>query len=267
MEATTTTTHAPGTREERPGIRDERPVVREERSVRREERSREGENNSGMKEARIYLQPIAAPSILGLFSFAAATFMVGAHMAGWYGGPNAPIYLFPFVAFFGGLAQFLAGMWSYKARDGLATAVHGTWGSFWMAYGLLFLLFGTGAMAPPPGPTFSELGFWYIVLGWVTAATLVAAGGVNLALAGVLLPLMFGCATAATAYISGSGAWVIATGWCFVVSAIVAWYTASALLLEGAYGKPVLPVLYTRRANSERTLKPGLGEPGVIHGQ
>lgn len=40
--------------------------------------------------AQIYLQPIAAPSILGLFGFAGATFIVAAHMAHWYGGANSP---------------------------------------------------------------------------------------------------------------------------------------------------------------------------------
>ena len=61
---------------------------------------------------RVVLQPIAAPSVLGLFGFAGATFIVAAHMAGWYGSASTPGYLFPFAAFFGGLAQFLAGMWA-----------------------------------------------------------------------------------------------------------------------------------------------------------
>src|SRR3954471_3318304 len=39
---------------------------------------------------RVFLQPIAAPSILGLFGFAAATFMVAANLAGWYGGKASP---------------------------------------------------------------------------------------------------------------------------------------------------------------------------------
>ena len=69
---------------------------------------------------RVFLQPIAAPSILGLFGFAGATFMVAAYLAGWYSGPTAPAIIFPFAATFGGLAQFLAGMWAYRARDGLA---------------------------------------------------------------------------------------------------------------------------------------------------
>src|SRR3954464_4178977 len=89
---------------------------------------------------RVVLQPIAAPSILGLFGFAGATFVVAAHMAGIYGTAGTTDYIFPCAAFFGGLAQFLAGMWAYRALDGVATAMHGMWGSFWMAFGLVSLL-------------------------------------------------------------------------------------------------------------------------------
>ena len=81
---------------------------------------------------RVFLQPIAAPSVLGLFGFAGATFIVAAHMAGWYGSTATPGYLFPFAFFFGGVAQFTAGMWAYRARDAVATAMHGMWGAFWM---------------------------------------------------------------------------------------------------------------------------------------
>jgi succinate-acetate transporter protein len=59
---------------------------------------------------RVILQPIAAPSILGLFGFAGATFIVASNMAGWWGTPTSGLALAPFAAMFGGLAQFLAGM-------------------------------------------------------------------------------------------------------------------------------------------------------------
>jgi hypothetical protein len=91
---------------------------------------------------RIFLRPIAAPSVLGLFGFAAATFIVSAHLAGWYGGRDAP----PFAAAFGGIAQFAAAMWGYLARDAIATAMHGMWGAFWIAFGVLFLLVATGTI-------------------------------------------------------------------------------------------------------------------------
>src|SRR3954471_40655 len=45
---------------------------------------------------RVFLQPIAAPSVLGLYGFAASTFMVAAWLAGWYGGKATPEFLFPF---------------------------------------------------------------------------------------------------------------------------------------------------------------------------
>lgn len=76
-------------------------------------------------------------------------------MAHWFGSSQTALYLAPFAAMFGGLAQFLAGMWSFKARDGLASAMHGMWGSFWLAYGLLSILFVTGTLAKPTGKLIS----------------------------------------------------------------------------------------------------------------
>src|ERR1051325_11758104 len=84
---------------------------------------------------RVFLQPVAAPSVLGLFGFAGATFIVAANMAGWYGNASTPGYLFPFAAVFGGIAQFMAGVWAYRARDGVGAARAGVWGPFWMGYG------------------------------------------------------------------------------------------------------------------------------------
>jgi uncharacterized protein len=110
-------------------------------------------------QPRVFLQPIAAPSILGLYGLAGATFMVAAQMAHWLGPSRMTLVLVPFAAIFGGLTQFLAGMWTYKARDGVATAVHGMWGAFWMAFGVLALLISYGKVPMPTGPLFPELGF------------------------------------------------------------------------------------------------------------
>src|ERR671924_1652886 len=107
---------------------------------------------------RVFLQPIAAPSILGLFGCAGATFIVASNMAGWWGTPTSGLALAPFAAMFGGLAQFLAGMWAYRARDAIATAMHGMWGAFWLAYGILNILIATHVLTEPGG-AFPELGW------------------------------------------------------------------------------------------------------------
>ena len=68
-------------------------------------------NGQASSLARAFLQPIAAPSILGLFGFAATTFMVSAHVVGWYGtSPDTLVVIAPFAAAFGGIGQIIAAL-------------------------------------------------------------------------------------------------------------------------------------------------------------
>jgi uncharacterized protein len=220
------------------------------------------------EHSQITLQPVAAPSILGLYGFAGATFMVASNLAGWWGNGTSAVYLFPFAAFFGGMAQFLAGMWAYRARDGLATAMHGTWGSFWLGYGLLFLLVATHTVTVPTG-AFVALGYWFIVLAAVTWAGAAAAIYDNAGLTAVLTLLAAGSTFAAIGYTLGE-AWAQTTaGWLFVFSAVVAWYVATAMMLQSVRGEAVLPL---GKREPVTTSAPGLiqyrpGEPGIRHGQ
>lgn len=216
--------------------------------------------------AQIYLQPIAAPSILGLYGFAGATFMVAAHMAHWFGGTAADWYLAPFAAIFGGLAQFTAGMWAFKARDGVATAMHGMWGSFWMAFGLLQLAFLRGVLVKPTG-AFPALGYWFVVLAAITWVGMVAASAENRAITLVLGFLAAGSTTAAVADLAGISWLNTLAGYFLIISAIIAWYTASALMLEGSFKHTLWGMGKTGRAKAEPKLVPGRGEPGVIRGQ
>src|SRR5947209_1298350 len=171
---------------------------------------------------RVFLQPIAAPSVLGLFGFAGATFIVASNMAGWYGSAATPGYLFPFAAFFGGLAQFTAGMWAYRARDAVATAMHGMWGSFWLAYGLLQLLVVTGVLHTG-GTLDHALGFWFIALCAITFSGMLGAlAEGNLGLTAVLGVLAAGSGVAAVAFLNGGTAIMHTAGWLFGIAAVPA---------------------------------------------
>jgi succinate-acetate transporter protein len=222
---------------------------------------------------RVFLQPIAAPSVLGLFGFAGATFIVAANMAGWYGNTSTPGYLFPFAAFFGGLAQFTAGMWAYKARDAVATAMHGMWGAFWLGYGLLMLLVATKTL--PEGTTMDHaLGFWFIALAAITASgTLGAFAEGGFGVMAVLGVLAAGAAVSAIGLLSDSKSTQHTAGWLFVVAAALAWYMATAMMLKAAAGKVVLP-LFKKEAEANhpggkptKAIELEWGEPGVKQGQ
>ena len=223
---------------------------------------------------RIFLQPIAAPSILGLAGFAGATFIVASNLAGWWGTPKSPLALAPFAAMFGGLAQFLAGMWAYKARDAIATLAHGTWGSVWLAYLILNVLVGTHVVAQPtPWYHNPEVGFWFFALAITTAIAAVAALAESLGLVAVLATLATGSGILAGAFVYGSLGWAHVAGWVLVCSAGIAWYTVAAMLLASVTGRAILPLFkYTREANVPggkvvRPIQLEWAEPGVKMGQ
>lgn len=193
--------------------------------------------------SRIVLTPTAPPSILGLFGFFGATLAVGTNLAGWWGNDvSTAMYLVPFAMVLGGVAQFAAGMFAYRARDGIATAMHGTWGAFWIAWGIYHLLVATHTVPGVTGTYFPAMGFWFIALAMITGSGALAALAKSVGLFAVLAPLATGSGFAAAAYLSGNLTSVRIAGWLFVFAAGFAWYVATAMMLEGAYGRVILPL-------------------------
>ncbi len=220
------------------------------------------------------LTPVAAPSILGLFGFMGATTMVAAWMTGWYGDATTPSTVWPFALTLGGIAQFLAAMWCYRARDGLGTAMHGVWGSFWIGWGIL-AAFAAGGLHPPlllgNDPSFA---WWFIVLALITAMGTLASLGQNLALFATLAALTTGSVFAALGFYGVGTGWTFATaGWVLLGSAAAAFYTASALMLAESFGRTILPIgSFSKAANVPgrqpmRPIEYSFGMPGAKAGQ
>jgi len=187
-------------------------------------------SSEGGKLTHMATARIAPPSILGMYAFAAAAFVVSAHWVHWYGDPQSPAVLFPLVLIFGGLAQFYAGTRSFVTRDAVAVAMHGTWGSFFTAFGILEILYATGRVVRPQG-SFPDLGFWFIAMAAITWSVTVAARE----RAGTMLVtglLAFGATLEAIADLEGSGVLQIWAGYFLMASALVAWYVATDLMLR-----------------------------------
>jgi uncharacterized protein len=223
---------------------------------------------------RVFLQPIAAPSILGLYGFAAATFIVTANMVGWYGKATSPLLIFPFATAAGGIAQGAAALWAYKARDGLATAIHGIWAAFWLGYGFLNFMIALHLVpAPAPHAAVPELGYWFFALAAITLVGMLASLGESLALTSVLLPLWVGAGFLGIFYLVGGSGWEKVGGYVTMASAFTAFYAASSMMLASAFGRTVFPVgKYRREANVPGAthtypIQFALGEPGVKQGQ
>jgi hypothetical protein len=229
---------------------------------------------SWRSRARITLTPIAAPSILGLFGFMVATLMVGAWQAGWYGNAQTSLVLWPFALFFGGVAQLAASVFSFRARDGVAVAVHGAWGSFWIAWGVLQLLVATHVLAPIVfGETSVAFGFWFIGLALVTGSVAIAGLGQSVGVFAVTGVLAVGSGFTAAGFVAGSLTTLRVGGWLFVISAGIAWLVATAMMLEASFGRTIIPLgKYSKAANvpgqaPTHPIEFRNGMPGVRVGQ
>src|SRR5438552_18269896 len=79
---------------------------------------------------------LADPAPLGLAGFALTTFVLSAHNAGW--APN--IVWIGLAIFYGGLAQFMAGLWSFRRGNTFTSTAFTTYGAFWLALGTYLVL-------------------------------------------------------------------------------------------------------------------------------
>jgi uncharacterized protein len=207
------------------------------------------------EEGRLSIRPSRGanmlPSILGMYAFAAATFIVAAHMANWYGSAHSAIVLFPLVLFLGGLAQFYAGAWAFRMNDAVALTMHGTWGAFWTAYGVLELLYASGRVVRPQG-AFPELGFWFIVMAAITWG-ITAASRENKGITTLLALLATGSTLEAIAELAGIEWLRMLAGYFLIASALVAWYVASALIMrfgKTVSAKPAAPVAHSESVHA-----------------
>jgi hypothetical protein len=195
-------------------------------------------------------------------SLGAIAFLLGSYWAGWYGRVGTPTLLFPFILLIGGLAQLLAGMWSFRARDSISAVALTTWGTFFLGYGVLNWLFATGVF---PAASFRELGMIFFVVGAITLSTAWAAATENFALMLTLIALTVSAALLGIGQQVQSAGWTIAGGWVLFATSILAWYTATAMMLESSFRRVILPVGKPSFVVEEGAVDAGIGEPGVVH--
>lgn len=144
------------------------------------------------------------------------------------------------------------------------------WGSFYLAYGILYALVAGGALKAAVNPGF---GWWFIPLAGITGVCAVAALGRNLSLSAMLAVLTASCIVAAVGFLLSSSGWVIGAGYTLMAAALIAWYASAAQLMEDTFRRVILPLgKPTAEANipgtrHTRPIEWRYGEPGVRAGQ
>jgi succinate-acetate transporter protein len=177
---------------------------------------------------------VADPAPLGLAAFALTTFLLSAKNAGWTHGTDAWLG-YAFV--YGGLCQLLAGMWEFRNRNVFGATAFSTYGGFWMGLALYVVL-----VAPKANAQQLDNDRAWILLAFAIFNTymLLCSTQVNLAVAAVFLTLEVTEIVLFIGFFTHGVTTLKIGGYLGVLTALVAWYTSAAGVINGMTGRGLL---------------------------
>jgi uncharacterized protein len=191
----------------------------------------------------------ADPGPLGLAAFAGTTFVLSLINAGLVGDKGAVGGgLLPLVAAlalaYGGIAQFLAGVWEFRTGNTFGAVAFCSFGTFWISY--YFVVKSAGDVEKTE--LFSGLGLylwmWGIFTAYMFIASLRTTGAV--ALVFLLLTITFIVLGIGNSALAGTTNVTNGTiklgGYIGLVTAIAAWYASFAGVINSTWKRTVLPV-------------------------
>ncbi|HEU5372117.1 MAG TPA: GPR1/FUN34/YaaH family transporter [Gaiellaceae bacterium] len=190
-------------------------------------------------EARIMLQPLAAPSILGYFALGSALIIWGPWFAMAWGKESDYSAFFPFLLLFGGFGQLAAALWSYRARAAASAALHGSWAAFFLGLALIYLLATVHTITIPlRGDGWQSLGQWLIYMAVISMTTAFAALAHSVPGFVAQTTLATGATLGAIGLLAGSSGVQQVAGWVLCAAGALA-YAVGAYQMVSAPGDAV----------------------------
>ncbi|HEX3787581.1 MAG TPA: acetate uptake transporter [Pseudonocardiaceae bacterium] len=181
---------------------------------------------------------IADPGPLGLAGFAATTLVLSFVKAGLVDA-TVVFAVLPLALFYGGLAQFVAGMWEFRKGNTFGATAFPTYGAFWIAFAFYAWFFLDKIPAAHQG---TATGMFELVFAIVTVYLTVAALRTTGAILGVFVLLSLTFIFLTIGDLAGAAGMVKFGGWIGIVTAIAAFYTSFAGVLNETFRRAVLPV-------------------------
>lgn len=182
---------------------------------------------------------IADPAPLGLAGFALTTTLLSAVNAGKIG--TGALVFVGMALFYGGLGQFMAGMWEFRRNNTFGATAFSSYGAFWMGLGILEVIdhFSKVPMIGADGLTWFLL-CWAVFTTYMFVASMRVSGAVMVVF--LLLALTFWALWIGAGMRQAPGhGWTAIGGWLGILTAIAAFYTSFAGVTNLTWGRVVLP--------------------------
>lgn len=162
---------------------------------------------------------VANPAPLGLAGFALTTLLLSAVNAGLL--PGSDIWI-GYALFYGGIAQFAAGMWEFKAKNTFGATAFSTYGAFWL--GTAFYVWFWAAKSPsvPMDLAWMELGFTLFTFYMMLCSFKLN----NPPVMAVFVALTLTFALLCISEFTGNKAIHMTGGYVGIITALLAWYAS-----------------------------------------
>ncbi|GDY30730.1 acetate uptake transporter [Gandjariella thermophila] len=182
---------------------------------------------------------IADPGPLGLAAFAMTTFVLSAFNSGLVADEKLKAVVLPLALFYGGLSQFMAGMWEFRKANTFGALAFTSYGAFWLSFAAY-----AKYIEPSLGANSAKATGIYL-LGWTifTAYMTVAAVQVNGAVLSVFVFLTLTFLALTVGEFTGTKSIAHVGGYLGLITAVLAWYTSFAGVTNFTFKRTVLPVV------------------------
>ncbi len=195
-----------------------------------------------VEDLEIQAAATAADAVpLGLAGLAAGTFAVSAVNAGWVGA-DGYIVAVPVLLVFGGITQFIAGMWSFRKGDIFAATAFSSFGAFNTLFSLALIMSATGSIVLGTLASNVILGFTLAAFALISLYLTVAATRVSPVLSYVLGFLTITYGLLCIGFFAGPpNLWFVAGGYAGIVTSLIAFYASAAVVVNSVARREVMP--------------------------
>lgn len=181
---------------------------------------------------------IANPAPLGLAAFALTTFALSVHNLS---GDLAVLHSFwPWAVFYGGIAQFAAGMWEFKRGATFPATAFSSYGAFWVGLAAAVFLLDYGVVSSSAFTSMEQV----LLVAWsvFTFYMWIGTFKLNWGLVATFTALLATFVLLSLGKLIPSGTLGQIGGAVGIITAFCAWYVSAAELLEETWAEEVLPL-------------------------
>jgi uncharacterized protein len=184
----------------------------------------------------------ANPAPLGLAGFGITTLVLSVMNANLVSfGKDLPVVLGLAIAY-GGIAQLLAGMWEFRTGNTFGAVAFTTYGAFWISF--YFLVNNDLGKIAPGGAAAVDagLGLYLWAFAIITGLLFLCSFASLRAVSFIFLALTVTFVFLAIGNAGGQTNIIHIGGYCGLVTAAAALYTATGEIMAAQYGRDVLPL-------------------------